>query len=309
MKYATPAAFRTALDQRLKTEAEHTGIALGRLRKRITFELFLRRLVKVAPSRWVLKGAFALDLRLDVATRPTKDIDIGRDDDTDSAIEDITAAQQLDLGDFFSFVATRTAAFDDIDEFNAIRFHVRAELAGRIFEQFIVDIGFTDRLTWTPDTIKTSNLLAFADIAPIEVPAVPLAQHVAEKVRAYTRRYGKQQRPSTRPKDLVDILLISGVEPMDATALREALERTSRSERASRYRKHFLRHRANGSVRSRSWRPKSGSIPTSTLRSSSQRLFSTRYSPSRRRGDGILPPCGGSPARRGDVAGSCQCGE
>jgi hypothetical protein len=226
MRYATPTAFRTALDQRLKTEAERTGIAGARLRKRIAFELFLRRLVMVAPSGWVLKGAFALDLRLDVATRPTKDIDIGRDDDTDAAIEDITAAQQLDVGDFFSFTATRTTAFDDIDEFNAIRFHVRAELAGRIFEQFIVDIGFTDRITRTPDTIKTSNLLVFADIAPIEVPAVPLAQHVAEKVHAYTRRYGKQQQPSTRPKDLVDILLISGAEPMDAMALREALERT-----------------------------------------------------------------------------------
>jgi hypothetical protein len=226
MKYATPTAFRTALDQRLRTEAERTGIALARLRKRIAFELFLRRLVKVAPSRWVLKGAFALDLRLDVATRPTKDIDIERDDDTDAAIEDITAAQQLDLGDFFSFAATRTTAFDDTDEFNAIRFHVRAELAGRTFEQFIVDIGFTDRITWTPDTITTSNLLAFADIDPIEVPAVPLPQHVAEKVHAYTRRYGKKQQPSTRPKDLVDILLICGAEPIDAATLREALERT-----------------------------------------------------------------------------------
>jgi hypothetical protein len=226
MKYATPAAFRAALDQRLKTEADRTGIGLARLRKRIAFELFLRRLVKVAPSRWVLKGAFALDLRLDVATRPTNDIDIGRDDDTDAAIEDMTATQQLDLGDFFSFAATRTTAFDETDEFTAVRFHVRAELAGRIFEQFIVDIGFTDRITWTPDTITTSNLLEFADIAPIEVPAVPLAQHVAEKVHAYTRRYGTQQQPSTRPKDLVDILLISGSEPMDAAALREALERT-----------------------------------------------------------------------------------
>ncbi len=77
-----------------------------------------------------------------------------------------------------------------------------------------------------PDTITTSNLLAFADIAPVEVPAVPLAQHVAEKVQAYTRRYGTQRQPSTRHKDLVDIMLISGSEPMDAEALREALERT-----------------------------------------------------------------------------------
>jgi len=152
--------------------AERTGIALARLRKRIAFELFLRRLVKVAPSKWVLKGAFALDLRLDVATRPTKDIDLGRDGDTDAAIEDITAAQQLDLGDFFSFAASRTTAFDDADEFTAIRSHVPAELDAWIFEQFLVDIGFTDRITWIPDTIMTSNLLAFADIAPIEIPAV-----------------------------------------------------------------------------------------------------------------------------------------
>jgi hypothetical protein len=47
-----------------------------------------------------------------------------------------------------------------------------------------------------------------------------------KKVHACTRRYGKQQQPSTRPKDLVDILLISGAGPMDAAALREALERT-----------------------------------------------------------------------------------
>lgn len=192
MRYASPAAFRAALDQRLKTEAERTGLALARLRKQVAFELFLRRLVAVAPSTWVLKGAFALNLRLNMATRSTKDIDIGRDDNIDAAIEDITAAQQLDLGDFISFAATRTAAFDDTDEFTAIRFHVRAELANRTFEHFLVDIGFTDPITWTPDRLTTSNLLAFAEIDPIEVPAVPLAQHVAEGLRLDTplRRAG-----------------------------------------------------------------------------------------------------------------------
>ncbi len=226
MRYATPAAFRAALDQRLKTEAERTGLAVGRLRKRVAFELFLRRLVAVAPGRWVLKGAFALDLRLDVATRTTKDIDLGRDDSADAAIEDITAAQELDLGDFFSFFATRTDAFDDTDDFAAIRFHVRAELAGRTFEQFIVDIGLSDPVTGTPDTIRTSDLLSFAEIEPVELPAVPLAQHVAEKVHAYTRRYGENQQASTRPKDLVDILLIASAEGIDAGALRDALTRT-----------------------------------------------------------------------------------
>jgi len=226
MRYASGAAFRAALDQRLKTEAERRGAGLGRLRKHVAFELFLRRLIAVAPGRWVLKGAFVLDLRLGAGTRPTKDIDLGRDDSTEAAIEDIVAAQQLDLGDYFSFAATRTEAFADTDEFAAIRFNVRAELGGRTFEQFIVDIGFTDPIAWPPDMIATSDLLAFAEIEPVEIPAVPVAQHIAEKVHAYTRRYGESRRPSTRPKDLVDILLIATAETIAAGALHDALVRT-----------------------------------------------------------------------------------
>jgi Nucleotidyl transferase AbiEii toxin, Type IV TA system len=103
MKYTSATAFRQALDDRLKTEAQSTGLSLGRLRKRVAFELFLRRLVAVAPDRWVLKGAFALDLRLDVATRPTKDIDLNRDDDEQDAIADMTAAQQIVFDDYFTF--------------------------------------------------------------------------------------------------------------------------------------------------------------------------------------------------------------
>jgi len=74
--------------------------------------------------------------------------------------------------------------------------------------------------------IATSDLLAFAEIEPVEIPVVPVAQHIAEKVHAYTRRYGESQRPSTRPKDLVDILLIATAETIDAGALHDALDRT-----------------------------------------------------------------------------------
>lgn len=226
MRYATAAAFRAALDQRLKTEAAATGLGLSRLRKRVAFELFLRRLVEVAPKRWVLKGALALDFRLNVPTRPTKDIDLGRADNEEAATEDMTRAQQLALDDFFTFTATRTDAFEGTDEFAAVRFHVRAELAGRTFEQFTVDIGFSDPITWIPDTVYTSTFLSFAEIGPIALPAVPIAQHLAEKVHAYTRSYGDHSEPSTRPKDLVDILLIAAVEEIEAASLRNALART-----------------------------------------------------------------------------------
>jgi hypothetical protein len=226
LRYATAAAFRQALDDRLKTEAARTGLGIARLRKRVAFELFLRRLVVVAPDRWVLKGALALDFRFDATTRPTRDMDLGRTDDEDAATEDFAAAQELALDDFFTFAARRTDALDDVDDFRAIRFHVTAALAGRVFDQFVVDVGFAESISWTPDPIETSDLLSFAGIERIRVPALPLPQHIAEKVHAYTRKYGSSGRESTRPKDLVDMLLISRSERLDASALRNAIEVT-----------------------------------------------------------------------------------
>jgi hypothetical protein len=153
-------------------------------------------------------------------------MDLGRDDSEDAAVEDLAAAQELALDDFFTFAAVRTEALDDTDDFRAIRFHVTAELAGRVFDQFVVDVGFADSISSTPDEIETSDLLSFAGIEPIRVPALPLPQHIAEKVHAYTRKFGASRRESTRPKDLVDILLIAGSQPLDAASLREALEIT-----------------------------------------------------------------------------------
>jgi hypothetical protein len=231
VRYATAAAFRQALDARLRDEAATTGLGLARLRKRVAFELFLRRLVAVAPDRWVLKGALALDFRFHSTTRPTRDIDLGRGDDEGAAVEDLAAAQQLALDDFFTFVVRRTDALDDADDFRAIRFHVTAQLAGRVFDQFVVDVGFADSTSWTPDAIETSDLLSFAGIERVRVPALPLPQHVAEKVHAYTRRYGATGRASTRPKDLVDILLIAGSARLAAASLRGALDVTFQQRR------------------------------------------------------------------------------
>jgi Nucleotidyl transferase AbiEii toxin, Type IV TA system len=59
-----------------------------------------------------------------------------------------------------------------------------------------------------PDELPGSDLLAFSGISRIEVPVLPLAQHVAEKTHAYTRLYGLAGRPSGRTKDLVDFVLI-----------------------------------------------------------------------------------------------------
>lgn len=232
MRYRTPEAFRAALEQRLKNEAETGGVGLMRLRKRVSFERFLARLSAADAAGWVLKGAFALELRLGLRTRTTKDIDLARVDDEEAATAHLSMAAAVDLGDFFSFEVRRTPALDAAAGFHAVRYTVRADLAGRRFEQFPVDVAFGEQPSSQAEQLTTPNLLAFAEVAAPELPVVALEQHVAEKLHAYAGTYGAGGRESTRVKDLVDLVVIGDLAELDAECLSHALE-TTFEQRAS----------------------------------------------------------------------------
>jgi predicted nucleotidyltransferase component of viral defense system len=226
VRYATAEAFRTALEQRLKNEAAASGVALIRLRKRVAFERFLARLAASESSGWVLKGAFALELRLGLRTRTTKDIDLGRADDEEAATEHLNAATSVDLGDFFDFEVRRTPSLDAATGFRAVRYTVRANLDARRFEQFPVDVAFSEATPIQVESLFGANSLEFADIAELQLPVISLEQHVAEKLHAYTGSFGRDERESTRVKDLVDLVLIGESAEIDAKRLRGALETT-----------------------------------------------------------------------------------
>lgn len=81
MTYETPQALRTALEHRLRTQSQETGIAVARLRRRVVFQRIVMRLQRAEPGRWVLKGGMALEVRLGDAARLTKDIDLGLRDE------------------------------------------------------------------------------------------------------------------------------------------------------------------------------------------------------------------------------------
>jgi hypothetical protein len=236
MRYPTAAAFRRALEDRLNQRARATGQPVMRLRKNVVFQRLLARLVVVSPDRWILKGALALDFRLSdregARPRATKDMDLARVGAVEAADADFRSVQELNLGDHFEFAAERTELVQDDKEAGGagLRYRVRATLAGRVFEQVLVDVGFAPP-TAQPEVVEGPDLLDFAGLPPVRVPALPAALHVAEKVHAYTRRYGPGGAPSSRPKDLVDLILLATYEPFLAGELRAALEETFTSRR------------------------------------------------------------------------------
>lgn len=232
MKYKTASSFRIALEARLLNQSRETGLTLVRLRKAIAFDRLLARLVNHQPDRWVLKGGYALQLRLehahDVRPRTTRDVDLQTVIPREHVREELIRAALTDLGDWVQFnVSELTAPHEDEQalEQGALRSQVEMLLDGRHFETFNVDIGLHAPLLSQADMLMLPPLLEFADISPVQVPCYPLAQHVAEKVHAYTRVYASG--PSTRVKDLVDLILIAELgQAMSSVELRQALEMT-----------------------------------------------------------------------------------
>jgi hypothetical protein len=110
-----------------------------------------------------------------------------------------------------------------------VRYSVTAEIAGRRFEQFPVDAALSEHPTAPSERLRIPSLLDFADIQPTEMPVIALEQHIAEKVHAYTATYGPQEQPSTRTKDLIDLLLIADLATPNADHLRDSLDATFRN--------------------------------------------------------------------------------
>jgi hypothetical protein len=73
--YESPKAFRAALEDRLNRIAKTEGIDILRLRRQVSFDRLLARFFAEANPPWVLKGGYAMQLRIKNA-RATKDVDL-----------------------------------------------------------------------------------------------------------------------------------------------------------------------------------------------------------------------------------------
>jgi hypothetical protein len=88
-----------------------------------------------------------------------------------------------------------------------------------------LDVGFNQNLAVAPDILTSPGYFEFAGILPVAFPTIPLEQHVAEKLHAYTRMY-REGRTSSRTKDLVDLVLICQHSEFRASKLKDAIDAT-----------------------------------------------------------------------------------
>ncbi len=224
MKYNTAGAFRQAIDARLTRQASEEGIDRVRLQRRLAFERFLARLFHHHTDRWVLKGGYALELRLGGRARATKDMDFNAPSGSaEELLEELRDVSELDLGDFFRFSILKPPRGELLGPpEGGHRFRVETRLdSTRVYATFLIDVGQGDVLYNPVENIPARVNLEFAELATPPFPSYPLPEHFAEKFHAYTRPRSER----TRVKDLVDLtLIIEDLELKPSPALAMVIE-------------------------------------------------------------------------------------
>jgi hypothetical protein len=226
-----------SLSARLNNEARRRGVTADVIRKQYVFTLFLSRLFDSDPQPpWVLLGGNALLIRTG-AGRFTQDVDLARESKWKST-EDVRVELQslADAGadrDPFTFVIVSVEPHSEPDPYGygskTATAKVQASLGAQVFDTFTIDLTERRHLDVPVDQVPLRAVIEHETLADLpSVPTTPLENHLADKVCAMYERHGKDgESPSTRYRDLADIVRIIRAGPIDAARFKEILTRES----------------------------------------------------------------------------------
>jgi hypothetical protein len=231
--YRTATAFRHALEDRLKAISKKDGTDLTRLRRRVAFDRFLARLFARETPKWLLKGGYAMEIRLSNLARTTKDIDLSLTDDVSlgtpekipsTVLELLRDAAEQALKDWFTFYVGESTVELHLAPTAGARYPIDCLVDQRRFIAFHLDVGVGDVVSDNPEPCQGHDLLRFAGIHPARVMLIPMTVQFAEKLHALTLPRG--DRDNTRVKDLADLILMLQHGIKAGEKLRQAVQAT-----------------------------------------------------------------------------------
>lgn len=203
---------------------------------RIRQEYFRRFLSRIfsehEDSEWLLKGGTGVLARV-ASGRRTTDVDLFRANNSlDGALEELIRLAAIDLGDYFRFVYTRhrTVVGGDQQTYTegyGVDFdvYIGADRKEPLHVDLVVGAIVTDEVT----IAAPANRLDLPRLPSNDYRLYPIVDQIADKVCATMADYSG--RPSSREKDLVDLVVLATTQAVDADALRRAI-RTEASVRS-----------------------------------------------------------------------------
>lgn len=204
--------FRRSIEAKLANIAKQSGQDLQRLRRKLAFDRLLTRIFKNQRHCFLLKGGYAMELRFAQA-RATKDIDLtcleGFQNRPEINVakeiqEELVNLCNIDLGDYFVFRIGEAQIDLDNAPYGGARYPVSTYVDDRLFVSFKIDIGL-DVCVDQIEVVKGYDWLEYCNIASSSFQMITVEQQFAEKIHAYSM---PRERPNSRVKDLIDLLLL-----------------------------------------------------------------------------------------------------
>ncbi|MDN5929988.1 MAG: nucleotidyl transferase AbiEii/AbiGii toxin family protein [Pseudonocardia sp.] len=222
--YATPAALWRAVCDRSKLEAKAAGIP-NKLARQFVYSRFLARVFASERERWMVKGGIAILARVRSA-RHSQDIDFYLADGTlDTAVAELQAAAARDLGDHLTFnlsgEPTRQVERPGQPGSDLVTVRVDCYAGAKRIENFKVDVVINSVITQPADVVVPPVAITMPGIEPPICRVYPVVDHIADKLCATLELH--KGVPSSRVRDLADLVVFARTHIVDAAALREAI--------------------------------------------------------------------------------------
>jgi hypothetical protein len=214
-----PPTQRGHLERLVNEYGRSRGIAAGRVRRRLSVLTLIGALDRVrdkAGPRFLVKGGISMEIRLGLAARATKDVDVvfrGDPDRLTDALDDAFATP------YSGFEFRRKTVLEPIRETGSHRFEVQVSFRGKSWETIQVEVAGPE--AEEVELVRTAiDLADFTLDGPEEVACLSLRFQIAQKLHAVTERPG-DGRTNHRYWDVIDLVLLRPL-VSDVAAVRAA---------------------------------------------------------------------------------------
>ncbi|WP_419848020.1 nucleotidyl transferase AbiEii/AbiGii toxin family protein [Candidatus Poriferisocius sp.] len=219
-RYKTATAFQNAIKAKIANAAASSPHSIAELRRQFAYDRLLARVFISDPESWVLKGAAGLLARIPTRARHSMDVDLYFQGSVEAIVEGLVEAAEVDLGDYFTFdieLAHKIAGHN-----SGIQVKITAYIGDVMFVGFRVDTVIATNMTGTPESVPALCPINVDGLRTSVYRTYPVVDHIADKHAAMIATYGDGV-PSTRYRDLVDLVLIAATQSINAKALHNAL--------------------------------------------------------------------------------------
>jgi len=215
-----PPTQRGHLERLVNQYGRSRGIAVDRVRRRLSVVTLIGALDRVRGDdgpRFLIKGGISMELRLGLAARATKDVDVVFRGDPSELVD---ALDEAFAQPYSGFEFRRKTELEPIRETGSHRFDVQVSFHGKSWETIQVEAAPAEA-DEAEIVVAAISLADFSLDGPDRITCLSLRYQIAQKLHAVTETPA-DGRTNLRHWDLTDLILLQTLVPEDLAGVRAA---------------------------------------------------------------------------------------